>query len=498
MSSINKKVTAPPARTHEGAVASKITPEQTLRRLTATSMLWEDNFYVDGKTVASQISELIPKCSPEFVAACAFEARTKMKLRHMPLLLAREMARGPVAHRRLVGKLLPDIIQRADELTEFMAIYWSEEKVTPGYTPKPGEHRMLGYSAKTETVAKKQPISAQVKKGLAAAFNKFDEYNLAKYNRDGAVKLRDVAFLTHVKPKDSEQEGLMARLVNKDTIPVHTKGGHLIRMGLSERETLDAGPIPNAGLQTPDTWEVELSAGKGEDKKASWERLLAEKKLGGLAYLRNLRNMVQAGVSEQLIKDYVHTVNIERVLPFRFIAAARVVPQFESFLEPLMLSAVAGQEKLAGKTALLVDVSGSMQSAISGKSDLMRLDAAAGLAMLLREVCEDVVIGAFDDKTVLVPPRRGFALRDAIGRPRGGTSLRQAVNWANAQGYDRLIVLTDEQSMDRPGAPLVPGKGYVINVAAHRNGVGYGEWNHIDGWSEAVVDYIRMFEANEA
>jgi hypothetical protein len=39
------------------------------------------------------------------------------------------------------------------------------------------------------------------------------------------------------------------------------------------------------------------------------------------------------------------------------------------------------------------------------------------------------------------------------------------------------------------------GKGYVINVASNRNGVGYGEWTHIDGWSEAVVDYIASLEA---
>jgi hypothetical protein len=458
---INKPLPSVTAkRTAEGAVASKINHEQELRRLTATGMLWEDGFYVSGKTVAARIAELIPHCRPDFVAACAVEARNVMKLRHMPLHIVREMARGSVAHRLLVAKLLPDVIQRADELTEFLAIYWKDGK---------------------------QPISAQVKKGLAKAFPKFNEYALAKYNRDGAVKLRDVAFLTHVKPTDPD---LMARLVNKGTIPTHTKGGHEIWPNTNPK----IGAKTNPGLETPDTWEVELSANAGEGKKESWERLLREQKLGGLAYLRNLRNMTQAGVSEQLIKEYVHTVNIDRVLPFRFIAAARVVPQFESFLEPLMLSALKDRPKFAGRTALLVDISGSMNSRISAKSDLNRLDAACGVAMLLRELCEDIVIGRFDTKTELVPPRRGFALRDAIGQTRGGTSLRQAVAWATDQKYDRIIVLTDEQSTDRPAAPLVPGRGYVINVAANSQGVGYGPWNHIDGWSEGVIDYIHTFE----
>jgi 60 kDa SS-A/Ro ribonucleoprotein len=58
--------------------------------------------------------------------------------------------------------------------------------------------------------------------------------------------------------------------------------------------------------------------------------------------------------------------------------------------------------------------------------------------------------------------------------------------------YDRIIVITDEQAHDRVLGP--PGRGYVINVASFKNGVGYGAWTHIDGWSEAVVEYIRELE----
>jgi hypothetical protein len=35
---------------------------------------------------------------------------------------------------------------------------------------------------------------------------------------------------------------------------------------------------------------------------------------------------------------------------------------------------------------------------------------------------------------------------------------------------------------------------YVINVASNKNGVGYGPWTRIDGWSDAVVEYIRALE----
>ncbi len=116
--------------------------------------------------------------------------------------------------------------------------------------------------------------------------------------------------------------------------------------------------------------------------------------------------------------------------------------------------------------------------------------------MLLREVCEEVQIFSFSDETKRIPPRRGFALRDAIhtSQPHRGTYLGNAVNevWGT---YDRLIVITDEQAHDTLSAPTATG--YVINVASYKNGVGYGEWMHIDGWSEAVIDYIREFESYE-
>ena len=183
----------------------------------------------------------------------------------------------------------------------------------------------------------------------------------------------------------------------------------------------------------------------------------------------------------------------ERVLPFRFLAAARYAPQWEEALEQVMLKAVAGREKLAGRTVLLVDVSGSMDAPLARRSEMVRMDTACGLAVLLREVCEVVEVYSFSDKLVLVPPRRGFALRDAIvaSQPHGGTQLGHALGKLR-DGYDRIIVITDEQAHDRVPAPH--GRGYVVNVASARNGVGYGAWTHIDGWSEAVVDYIRSLE----
>lgn len=419
-------------RTHEGAPAKQISPELQLRRSVLACMLWEDQFYEDGVAIAGRIRELVAKVPAEKVAALAIEAREKMKLRHAPLLLVREMARL-ATHRHLVAETLTRVIQRADELTEFVAIYWSEGK---------------------------QPLSAQVKKGLAAAFTRFDEYALAKYNRATPVKLRDVLFLSHAKPVDAAQAELWKRLVEGE-------------------------------LATPDTWEVALSS--GADKREAWERLLSENKLGALALLRNLRNMAEAKVSEQAIRDGLTRMKTERVLPFRFIAAARYAPQWEAELEKAMFRALEGQSKLPGKTVLLVDVSGSMDVQLSRRSEMRRNDAAYGLAVLLREIAENVSIYTFSDRLVRVPSRQGFALRDTLNasQPHNGTYLGRALKDIDEK-YDRLIVITDEQSHDP--VPNPKARGYMLNVASYQNGVGYGSWMHIDGWSDSVIEYIRAAE----
>lgn len=423
-----------PITTHEGGRAKHINAEQQLRRSLMACLLWEDQFYEDGISIADRIASLVPEVAPEKVLSIAGEARKAMKLRHAPLLVVREMARHP-KHKNLVAEALAEIIQRADELTEFLAIYWQDGK---------------------------QPLSAQVKRGLAEAFLKFDAYQLAKYNRDTAIKLRDILFLCHAKPQDKEQAAVWKKLID-------------------------------GTLESPDTWEVALSA--GADKKETFERLMAEGKLGALALLRNLRNMAQADVDRDLIFSSLDGMNVARVLPFRFISAARHAPQWEPQIEKALMKCLASQEKIGGKTILLSDVSSSMDSPLSAKSELSRIDAACGLGILARELCDEVDILTFSGQVVLIPPRHGFALRDAVvgSQPHDGTYLGNAVHSINSHyNYDRIIVITDEQAHD--DVPDPKAKGYLINVASYQNGVGYGKWTHIDGFSEATLNYIMAAE----
>ncbi|HLP82001.1 MAG TPA: hypothetical protein VK141_08470, partial [Nitrosomonas sp.] len=138
--------------TATGQLAANIPLELQLRRAVMSCLLWEDSFYESGESIATRIHFLIDHVDDKTVANMAIEARNQQKLRHVPLWLAKGLAhnRSP-----LTAKVLETVIQRPDELVEFLNQYW--------------------FGGKT-------PLSAQVKKGLAKAFVKFDEYQLAKWN----------------------------------------------------------------------------------------------------------------------------------------------------------------------------------------------------------------------------------------------------------------------------------------------------------------------------
>lgn len=448
--------------THEGAPSPHVSAAKQLRRAVMSNMLFENQFYEDGVSIADRIVELSAKVSFDELATCAIDARERFKLRHVPLLLLCSAIKQGGGRR--VGDLIARVIQRPDEIGELLALYWKDGK---------------------------RPIAYQLKRGLQRAIKKFNEYSLAK-NDSGAIKLRDALFMIHAKPKraDMEAEGIdgLVGIVPAIDKPNY-KRGRVLR-----NESHVFTRITNRTMATPDTWEVQLSS--GADKKETFTRLLRGKKIGALALLRNLRNMIAAGVSSDDIWLAISTMKTDRILPFRFLSAAKYAPQFEPVLETAMFRCIEEMPKLDGPTAVLIDHSHSMNNRVSKKSEISSYDAAAAVAMLARELCERCRVFTFSTDCIEIPPRRGFAMRaaiDAVRRP-ASTLLGKAVKhiYSEFEECRRIIVITDEQSADRPPHPQ--GHGYIVNVAGYQNGIAYGPWVSIDGWSEAVLDYIREYE----
>ena len=435
-----------------GSFAAKQDNVSLLRRAVLANLLWEDVAYMDGKSVADEIIRLIPLCPAEEVYNIALEARLMQKLRHTPLFIAVEMCKY-VAHKKFVADLLPQIITRADMLTDFLAIYWKDGR---------------------------KPIANQAKKGLAKAFHNFNEYKFAKYDRNTAIKLRDVMFLCRPKPTNQYEKELFQKVANRT-------------------------------LSTPETWEVLLSTGK--NKKETWTKLISEEKIGGLAMLRNIANMRKANVDKKIINLGLEKLKSSMLLPLDFVKANKMNPEFSRQIEDAMLNSYSKLPKLPGRTLFIVDVSGSMLSRLSSKSDFTRLEAACAMAMLAINQCEDyeiVCTGGNDHTRIgkhehITYPQKGFGIFKQLNYNKtggGGIFTRQCLEWCRSQfegDFDRIIIFSDSQDCDYPDKriPNPFGKyNYICDVSAHTRGVNYkGIWSaEISGFSEHFITFIAAME----
>jgi len=449
----NKTIRSLFTKTHEGGRAAPergplaLAPRERLMRAVATCLLFEDTFYESGSEIAANIRDLAGQVDLATIAEIAQIARTDLRLRHAPLFLLVQMAkrRGGA----LTANAIAETIARPDELCELVALYFIEAGRETG---------TLGHTK----------IPAAMKRGLAAAFTKFDAYQLSKWDRaDRLVKLRDVLFLCHAKPKDAAQAETWKKLID--------------------------GSLPAA-----DTWEVAIS--RGDDKRETWTRLLNGRKLGYMAVLMNLRNMSEAGVDTALVrKAILDGAARGRALPFRYVAAAKAAPQFADALSDAMVSAIKG--KLDGTTLLVIDVSGSMVGApLSMRSMLDRLDAAGALAIYLRELCPEVRVFAFSNDVTEMPNLRGLGLHGALrDTQHGGTMLAQALKTLRDKGIGgaRTIVVTDEQAHDGIVAPWTE-HAYLVNVAPYKPGLDVSQgWHRVSGWSERIVDWIAYEETSQ-
>ena len=365
---------------YEGAKAYFLPAALELYTAVATASL-NDQVYEGTNDRILRIRKLIAQNHPIYVARLAVYAREQMHLRSIPLVLAVELAKRHTGD-GIVGDLTARVIQRADEITELLAYY--------------------SLANDRNGVKKLNKLSKQLQRGLSTAFNQFDEYQFSKYNRDTAVSLKDALFLVHPKAKDEQQQRLFDKIVNDE-------------------------------LQTAYTWETELStlgqqsfeteAAKKAARKAKWEELIFSNKMGYMATLRNLRNILEAGVSKEALDkvcSYISNAQAvagSRQLPFRYLSAYR---ELKDVAEGRVAKVLAALEEAAYISAaniegydedtevvLAADVSGSMQKPISAKSKVQNYDIGLMLAMLLQSRCENVVTGMFGDtwKVIQVPAK---------------------------------------------------------------------------------------------
>lgn len=480
---------------HEGAKAKSLNTDMALYSAVVTASL-NDTFYEQADERLTRLRALIGKADPELVAKLAVYAREKMYLRSVPLVLTTELAR---VHKgdALVSKTVNRVVQRADEITELLAYYQAANNRT-------GEKKL-------------NKLSKQVQKGLAMAFHKFDEYQFAKYNRDASVKLRDALFLVHPKAANEDKQTLFAK-------------------------------IASGTLETPYTWEVELSrlgqmtfTDAGERASflgLKWEELVDSGKLGYMALLRNLRNMLEANISGAHVQKVAailadaNQVRKSKQLPFRFLSAYRELQKMNHGHVPVILAALekavrVSAENIAGydadtRVVIACDVSGSMQKTVSAKSTVQLFDVGLVLGMILQYRCQNVITGMFGDtwKTIAMPHGNilgnvmQFHSREGeVGYSTNGHLVIKDLIDRKVVA-DKIMMFTDCQLWDSTGIfghsiaalwkkykQIAPGaKLYLFDLAGHGNTpltMNEQDVFLIAGWSDKIFDVLAAAERGE-
>jgi len=395
-----------------------------------------------------------------------------------------------------------------------------------------------------------------------------DEYTFSKYSeRDKEVSMHDVLNLVRPKPRTEERNQMFGSIAKGE-----------LSSGEAEKDHWEVGPnwAPEEvePLREDRTWESEMSE---DDDRTDAEKFRARlDDMGLMARVRNLRNMREAGIPGSDIFDYdrsasgagedggpVFGENSEAVVrqhqmfPFRFYQAFRAcgdvgisrssgfgasaTKQFDigrgdlldSFSEEWLNEAIdVGTENLPDtleNTFTAVDLSGSMDSEISGHSEMARAEIGSLFGAMLMKRDSDV--GAFGDDfaTISADPaarkttptldiaQRIYAVGEEVGNSTNGW---KALDWAtkNDESYDRFVVFTDEQIWDSRRSGLFGSNSnrslkdawddyteqvnpdahlYVIDLASYGDLTipeGYQNVHQISGWTSNVVQFIDKFE----
>lgn len=441
-----------------------------------TSFFNEDKFYGDNsEELVNTLKEVIDK-DAQFVSNLAVYARRVFNMRSVSHVLTAYLANSAKG-KPYVKQTIRGITVRADDVTELMSFY-------------------------INTFGK--PIPNSLRKGVAEVFGSFNEYELAKYKGKGKdVSMKDIICMTHPAPANDAQSDMFKRCLE-------------------------------GKLKIPYTWETELS--KRGNKKEVWEELIASGKVGYMALLRNLRNIITAqpdnlGVVLDTIAD-PERVRKSKQLPFRFFSAYKAVMNLSNAsskvldaLESAIRVSAENIQKWKGKTAICIDVSGSMCSRLSSMSDITCGNVAAVLGLLATQFCEDAILYTFDVRLKHISVSKyDLILRRANSREFTsgcGTCMYLPMQelLKNNIHVDRIVYLSDNMcnseiaflgektSWDKkPVMSLVREYRQKVNpdVWVHAIDIqGYGtqqfnpkdsKVNIIAGWSDKVLDFIQLAE----
>lgn len=247
----------------------------------------------------------------------------------------------------------------------------------------------------------------------------------------------------------------------------------LINLTHAHSDSIDK--YKNGTLPVPETWETAISAARPEEKSDVWVSLVEGRKLGYMALLRNLRNLLTYVIKPvSWWEKYVFSVltdkdAIERslVFPYRIYVAYREIEDLSYIgrdelaevvkqrLAEAFVTAIGNVPELKGTNLFVMDVSGSMSWTLSPKSEITLSEVGACyIAMLMLgnknadfvkfgNTAKKIAVEDFSDMNIFDAIKR-MALNDWCGN---GTNLSSVWPLILGNQYDRIFAISDMQVM---------------------------------------------------
>lgn len=267
----------------------------------------------------------------------------------------------------------------------------------------------------------------------------------------------------------------------------------------------------NGTLPIPETWETLIFAAKSHEEKANcWAYLAENGKLGLMALIRNLRNLVKYCGNKGLewwdkyvcskldpSNSQVRTaISNSLIFPYRFYVAFKeferaydatgryiskekdcIYYNVRAALVKAFLFSIEAVDGFDGNSLIVLDVSSSMDSRISENSVLSIKEVGACYAEILKKSCRrgnvDIVkFGTFaklyheDSYQDEFSDISNIAENDGCG---GSTLIDTVWPLVEYQRYDRVFIISDMQVMETSFHPWM-----WLNRAQET--MSFGEW----------------------
>lgn len=252
--------------------------------------------------------------------------------------------------------------------------------------------------------------SPAARRGMARALASFDEYQLMKYaSAKQQLRLCDVIYFVRPELEALGEEGELALKVGRYLhAPTRDRKRHLESLPMT-RARKQLWSKPKAAALDPDfaqlvgqarvTWEqvmghfgtnLESLPDRTHDEavklnRAVWTSMLAHKGLlSDLAFLRNLRNMREAGIADEVLVEKVAGRKFAGVWPHQVYAGFQAEPGLKLVFEEILKTFTA--QLPSGRHLGLGDGSGSMSVKVGGiKGSVSARDVAFCFVGLMSE-----------------------------------------------------------------------------------------------------------------